>query len=195
MLHGIMKGDEVLLVAEGDGLPVVESPEPEAPEGYGARCSYVQAGGQIRQVWSLVPDEGTAQEAAVALARMQAASLPDEDALSVAALYDEWDGSGVEYEQWQRVRFQGWLVKCLQGHVSQPDWTPNAAPSLWARILPGQDGSGVDVGEWEQPGSESGYAKGDRVSHAGKVWESLVDANVWEPGAHGSETVWKEVSE
>ena len=34
-----------------------------------------------------------------------------------------------------------------------------------------------------------------RVKHNGKVWESLVANNVWEPGAVGTETVWREVTE
>lgn len=31
--------------------------------------------------------------------------------------------------------------------------------------------------------------------HNGKVWESLVANNVWEPGVTGTEALWKEVSE
>ena len=33
----------------------------------------------------------------------------------------------------------------------------------------------------------------DKVMHNGKKWESLVDNNVWEPGATGTESLWKEV--
>ena len=36
---------------------------------------------------------------------------------------------------------------------------------------------------------------GDRVKHNGKTWESLVDNNVWEPGAQGTEALWKVVEE
>ena len=48
--------------------------------------------------------------------------------------------------------------------------------------------------EWEQPGSTNGYSKGDKVTHNGKTWESLADNNVWEPGAAGTESLWKEVA-
>ena len=48
--------------------------------------------------------------------------------------------------------------------------------------------------EWEQPGSTNGYSKGDKVTHNGKTWESLVDNNVWEPGVIGTESLWKEVA-
>jgi hypothetical protein len=33
------------------------------------------------------------------------------------------------------------------------------------------------------------------VTHNGKTWESLIDNNVWEPGAVGTETLWKEIVE
>ena len=47
---------------------------------------------------------------------------------------------------------------------------------------------------WVQPDSTNPYAKGDKVTHIGKTWESLVDNNVWEPGAVGTENLWKEVA-
>lgn len=85
------------------------------------------------------------------------------------------------------------LYKVLQAHTSQTDWAPDTAPSLFAEVLPGQDGTGI--GEWVQPGSTNPYMTGDRVTHNGKTWESLADNNVWEPGAQGSEALWQEVTE
>ena len=35
--------------------------------------------------------------------------------------------------------------------------------------------------------------KDDKVSHNGKIWISLIDNNVWEPGVVGTESLWKEV--
>lgn len=223
MLYGILKGGDVIVVAdETQGRQVVEAAKPEAPAGYEAKASFVDGGTTINQVWSLVPIQGTGIEAAVALAKIQAATLPDADAIKVAALYEEWtpylldgngdyvldsDGEKVPMEYYgpddpdgnpqSRVRFQGTLVKCLQTHTSQPDWAPNAAPSLWALILAGQDGSGVEVGVWVQPGADNGYAYGDRVIHNGHLWESDYDpegelgGNVWEPGQVGSHWVDK----
>ena len=38
------------------------------------------------------------------------------------------------------------------------------------------------------------YQVGSKVTHNGKKWESMVDNNVWEPGAFGvGEEIWKEV--
>lgn len=91
--------------------------------------------------------------------------------------------------------YEGTRYRCLQDHTCTAEWTPTAAPSLWTKVLPGQEGSGEDVGEWEQPGADNGYKKGDKVTHNGKTWESLVDNNVWEPGVVGTESLWKEVTE
>ena len=203
MANGVMMGDALVLVTdESTGKPVVETPRPDEPDGYRAVSSWQETSTEIRQTWELVPVEGTAAEAAVALARMQAVSLSDADAVKVAPLYDEWNGDGVKYygpddpdgNPQSRVRYQGYLVKCLTTHTSQPDWAPNAAPSLWALILPGQDGSGVEVGVWTQPESTNGYSTGDKVIHKGHLWESLADSNVDEPGTDNGFR-WKDLGE
>ena len=182
-MNGILIDEARVLVTDAEGSkPVRDVAAPEAPDGYVAKGAWVDAGTEIVRSWRLEPEGGTAADAAVELARIQAQSLSDADAARVAALYDEWSGDGVEYKTGDRRRFQGYLVKCLQDHTSQPDWAPNAAPSLWAVILPGQDGSGVVVGVWQQPGSTNGYSTGDKVIHKGHLWQSKVDDNVDEPG-------------
>lgn len=194
MANGVMLGDALVLVTdEKTGKPVVETEPPEVPAGYETKFSWVESETEITQTWRLIPIAGTETEAALQLARIQAASLDDADALKVAALYDEWSGDGIAYEKGDRCRFQGNLVKCLQAHTSQPDWAPNAAPSLWALVLPGQEGSGVEVGIWQQPGSTNGYSIGDRVIHNGHQWESTANDNVWEPGAVGAP--WTDLGE
>ena len=104
-------------------------------------------------------------------------AVSDAEALEAVTLFPKWK-SGTEYEAGKRVRYEGGLYKCLQEHTAQADWTPVAAVSLWARVL-------AEAPEWEQPGSTEGYATGDRVTHNGKVWESILDNNVWEPGVYG----------
>ena len=38
------------------------------------------------------------------------------------------------------------------------------------------------------------YQTGSKCTHSGKKWESMVDNNVWEPGAFGvGPEIWKEV--
>ena len=108
------------------------------------------------------------------------ASLDDTDALNAIELYPVW-ADDVSYVAGDRVRYDGVLYKCLQSHTSQPDWSPDAAPSLWAKVLiPDPD----VIPEWEQPDSTNGYSKGDKVKYNGAVYESLIDNNVWSPDAY-----------
>ena len=113
-------------------------------------------------------------------------SATDEQALSVPALYPAWR-SGMAYTTGQRVLYRGVLYKVLQDHTSQDDWTPDAAPSLFSRVL---IPDGETIPEWVQPDSTNTYSKGDRVTHNGKTWVSDIDINSWEPGVYG----WTEVS-
>lgn len=192
MLYGVMANGQVI-VAEG-GRPIREAQPPAlVPTGYVARSRWVDGGTAIQQVWDVEPEGGTPQQASLALARIQAKALPDDQAAQLPALFDAWDGGGVAYAAGDRVQSGGKLWKCLKAHTSQADWSPGEAASLWAQVLPGQ--GGTEPGEWAQPDSTNPYAKGDRVTHGGKTWESLVDGNVWEPGATGSESLWKEVAE
>ena len=190
MLYGTMVGGHVVLVTDpAEGKPVNEANQPTVvPDGYEARMSFDGSGTTIEQRWDVVPKSGTPQEAALALARIQAAQLSDEDALRVPALYPEW-AAAVQYQQGERVLYAGALYRVLQSHLSAANWLPDQTPSLYARVLAGQSG---EVGEWSQPDSTNPYMKGDRVTHGGKTWESLVDNNVWEPGATGTASLWKE---
>lgn len=110
-----------------------------------------------------------------------AQGLTDEEALDGAELFPEWRSATV-YTLGQRVRYGGVLYRCLQTHTSQAGWNPVDAPSLWARVLI-EDPNVIP--EWEQPDSTNPYAKGDKVTHNGKTWESTCDGNVWEPGVYG----------
>lgn len=202
MAYGKLIADGVVVLTDAaHGKPVVETAEPTyVPSGYVSKGVWVETDTQLMLVYDVVPEEGTAEEAALALSRLQFRSLPDEAAYQLRALADPYvpgetyygpdDPSGMPQS---RVLWEGQLYRCLQTHVAQSDWTPANAPSLWAKILPGQEGSGEDVGEWQQPGSTNGYSTGDRVTHDGHLWESTADNNVWEPGAVGAP--WTDLGE
>lgn len=113
--------------------------------------------------------------------------LTDEQAETVPDVFPAWVPN-TDYKAGDRRRYSdGYLYKCVQGHKSQEDWTPDATPALWARI--GEPGD--EWPEWVQPtGAQDAYAMGDKVSHNGSHWESTADANVWEPGVYG----WTEVA-
>ena len=111
-----------------------------------------------------------------------AISLSDEDALEATNLFPNWT-SDQEYTADERVRYEGILYRCLQSHTSQDAWTPDAAPSLWAKVL--IPDSNV-IPEWEQPDSTNPYMTGDKVMFEGTAYESLIDNNIWSPTAYPS---------
>lgn len=113
-------------------------------------------------------------------------NVSDEQASEVPPVYPEWK-EGIEYKVGERILYHNVLYKVLTSHLSQADWTPDAAPSLFAKILI------PDVNEipmWEQPDSTNPYMIGDKVRHNDKTWISNYDNNVWEPGIYG----WEEVT-
>ena len=109
-------------------------------------------------------------------------SVDDETALENPLLFPEW-APGVVYSAGFKVQHNGTLYKVLQSHTSQSDWTPASAASLFAKILPGQEG--IDIGEWTQPDSTNPYMKGDKVTYNGSTWVSTIDNNVWAPDVYG----------
>ena len=83
-------------------------------------------------------------------------------------------------------------------------WVVECGGSLWVSLVdhntwrPGTSGWRIvndddTPAPWVRPtGAHDVYKIGDRVAHGGRVWTCLVDGNVWEPGAMGSETAWAE---
>ena len=118
-----------------------------------------------------------------------ALSLNDEDALEAKELYPQWSGNGISYKVNDKVRYNGVLYKVLLAHTSQEGWTPTAAPSLFAKVLIPDENI---IPEWEQPDSTNGYQIGDRVMFENKIYESLINNNIWSPIAYSAG--WREVT-
>ena len=115
------------------------------------------------------------------------AGLDDETALPVTDLFEPWK-TDTSYATGDRVKHNGMLYRCVQGHTTQANWTPDATPALWTLVTV------EEWPEWVQPtGAQDAYMTGDKVSHNSKHWVSLADNNVWEPGAVGSLGLWDEV--
>lgn len=115
----------------------------------------------------------------------QADTLPDEEILNVPCFVEKWK-AGISYVTGKRLKYNDVIYKVLQDHISQEDWTPDNAPSLFAKVLIPDENV---VSEWEQPGSTNPYMTGDKVTHSGETWISTIDNNVWEPGVYGWEKV------
>lgn len=121
----------------------------------------------------------------VAFLKAARETATDETALEAIELYPVWS-SGISVSVNDRYQYSDKLYKCVQAHTTQADWTPDKTPALWVEV------SLDEFPEWKQPaGAHDAYAKGDKVKHNGKKWESTADANVWEPGVYG----WSEIVE
>ena len=86
-----------------------------------------------------------------------AGSLPDSEALETPELFPVWrwqdpndPDKAVVWEVGVRLRHNGVLYRVLQTHAAQEGWTPEVAPSLFAKVLI-VDPS--EIPEWEQPDS------------------------------------------
>lgn len=110
-----------------------------------------------------------------------AMQLEDADAIEGVQLFPAWSAEAA-YLVGDRVRYNNILYKCLQNHAAQESWTPEAAPSLWARVLiPDPD----VIPEWVQPDSTNPYQIGDKVTYNGQIYESTIANNVWAPDVYG----------
>lgn len=107
--------------------------------------------------------------------------LDDTEAAANAELFPVWSGDSKEYKQGDKVRFNDILYKVLQAHTSQPDWAPDTAHSLFAKVLIPDEHT---IPVWEKPGAENAYKTGDKVHFPdveSPVYQSLIDNNVWSP--------------
>lgn len=118
--------------------------------------------------------------------QMFAASLTDEQAMEVVAVYDPWN-VGKAYAVGEFLTYgvnsvgDPQLYKVVQAHTSQADWRPDITPALYVAI--GLDDQGYPV--WSQPtGAHDAYNKGDIVDYRGFLYESLIDGNVYAPDAY-----------
>ena len=112
-----------------------------------------------------------------------ASTVDDETALEYPEAFHLWN-TGVAYVVGDRVRYQDTLYKVLQNHISQADWTPDIAVSLYVKV------SIEEFPEWVQPtGAHDAYNKGDKVTYNSLHYESLIDSNVWVPTSE----YWKEI--
>ena len=105
----------------------------------------------------------------------------DEDAYTMRYLYPEWLGNGITYKANDRLMYNDKFYKVLQDHISQSDWTPDTASSLYVEIADPSN----EYPEFKQPtGAHDAYAKGSKVTFEGKHYISLIDANVYSPTAY-----------
>lgn len=114
----------------------------------------------------------------------------DAEALNVKFLYKEFNKQiGRTLDVGEYIQYNDKLYKVLQAHTVQENWTPEAAPSLFAEVL--TDPTGQTILDWVQPNSTNPYMIGDKVKYEGVIYESLINNNVWSPAAYPAG--WKQI--
>lgn len=131
-LRGVSVGPSVRLATDGGGKPVVETDQPDVPDGFAASYTLVDVGERIEQVWSVEPR--SRGEGSLAVAKMAARSLTDADAVRVPLLFGAWYVGVAEYAAGERVERKGRLYRCLQTHQPRLGTEPEATASLWEPI-------------------------------------------------------------
>src|SRR5690606_26651894 len=106
-----------------------------------------------------------------------AATLPEEEALELAAMYPKWE-SNKRYAPGQYIRHglnqdgEPQVFSVLQEHTSQADWLPPQTAALYKKLGFTDDGTPT----WVQPlGATDAYQIGDKVSHNGKIYVSTAN--------------------
>lgn len=118
--------------------------------------------------------------------QMFAASLTDEQAMEVVAVYDPWKvGKTYTVGEFLTYGVNGvgdpQLYKVAQTHTAQADWMPNVTPALYVAV--GLNAFGYPI--WSQPtGAHDAYNKGDVVDYNGTLYRSLIDGNIYSPDSY-----------
>ena len=107
-----------------------------------------------------------------------AESATVEQLAEIKDIFPEWQ-NGIEVKKNQILQFGNKLYRSLQAHTAEQ--TPDVTKALWSEI--GLDeASGADIIEWYEPDSERNYKLDQLVRYTdGKVYKSLLEANVWSP--------------
>ena len=119
--------------------------------------------------------------------QMLCATMTDEQAIEVAAIYPAWE-AGRSYTVGEIISYgvndvgDPQLYKVVQGHTSQADWLPgHGTDSLYDAI--GLTAAGYPI--WSQPsGAHDAYNTGDIVDYNGVLYKSTINGNVWAPDVY-----------
>lgn len=119
--------------------------------------------------------------------QMFAASLSEEKAMEIAAVFDPYK-VGKDYKGGDYFTFgvnsvgdpQLYRVNDGKDHTSQADWIPGTADTASLYTAVGLDDSGYPI--WAQPtGAHDAYNTGDIVNYNGTLYKSVIDGNVYSP--------------
>lgn len=107
--------------------------------------------------------------------------LSEEELADLISLYDEWK-VGLDVKAGDKLSYNGVLYKVIQEHTTQENWRPPDVAALFVKIQP----AGVLREIKETMLATEAFAKGEKGTWKGKIYESLIDNNVWNPDAHSA---------
>jgi hypothetical protein len=130
------------------------------------------------------PQLAQIRTAATLSIQTMAASLTDEQAISVSGLIPAFE-VGKDYKHGDLLTYEGEVYRVAQDHTSQAQWVPGSGTeSLYTHITP----AGDSIPVWQQPtGAHDAYNTGDKVHYpdeSGPVYVSKIDGNSWSPDAY-----------
>lgn len=117
-------------------------------------------------------------------------SVTNDVALYMVDMFPAWSPNSVEYKKGERVSYNDILYQVVTAHTSQESWKPDVSPSLFVKVISSISG---EIPEWQQPSPENAYKKGDKVRCEGRIYESLIDNNVWKPTEYPAG--WKDITD
>lgn len=130
------------------------------------------------------PQLAQIRTAATLSIQTMAASLTDEQAISVSGLIPAFE-VGKDYKRGDLLTHEGEVYRVAQDHTSQAQWVPGSGTeSLYTHITL----AGDSIPVWQQPtGAHDAYNTGDKVHYpdeSGPVYVSKIDGNSWSPDAY-----------
>ena len=115
----------------------------------------------------------------------------DEEIKTLTEKYEELAGT---FRDWDKIKVgdhleagtfvtdNGVIFKVITTHNKQQDWRPSKTPSLFIEAKSTKDLGDVVAQDFKQPsGMHDAYKKGDKVKWRNKIFESLIDNNVYSP--------------
>lgn len=120
-----------------------------------------------------------------------AKDLSDDQKEEILSVYEEYQ-EDKEYKEGDKFTFEGKFYEVIQEHRSQRTWIPSSTPALYKEFLSVKikDEAGNEsevVAEFKKPtGAHDAYKEGDKVLFEGKVYESLIEANVYSPSEYSA---------
>lgn len=139
----------------------------------------------IAKVFSAAaPQLAQIRTAATLSIQAMAASLTDEQAISVSGLIPAFEVDK-GYKHGDLLTHEGEVYRVAQNHTSQAQWVPGSGTeSLYTHITL----AGDSIPVWQQPtGAHDAYNTGDKVHYpdeSGPVYVSKTDGNTWSPDAY-----------